>query len=435
MSFRIQKGILLGYTPDAGETEVIIPEGVTCIDSYAFKQNQSITRVVIPKSVRIIFRQAFMGCSSLVEVCIPETVTKIEFEAFEETPWLKNYPDNFVIVGNHILLRYKGDEKNVIIPEGIKTIGEFSFRNCESIQHVDIPDTVTSIGRGAFAYCKNLQEIVFSENIKFIGMDAFYCCSSLEKVSFPNTDIQIQLEAFLHTSFLENYLEEFVIVGDGLLLQYKGTEKSLTIPKQVKIIEEGAFSYCSNLIEVVIPEGVKKLENRAFYQCHNIQSITIPKSITSFGKVAFSACSKIDTVQIGENKLHLQPITFLRCKTDVSTVLNALFSGQFDTITKSSIKYPTILDYFIVSGSPEAETYIRENINCFMDYFIEQGDKNHITLIMESTDFLTAENIDDMIDYAIDIGQEKNSFEIQLLLTDYKANHFGFADLAQRFKL
>ena len=64
-------------------TSVVIPEGVTSIDNWAFQGCESLTRVVIPEGVTSIGESAFEGCSSLTSVVIPEGVTSIGDDAFQ----------------------------------------------------------------------------------------------------------------------------------------------------------------------------------------------------------------------------------------------------------------------------------------------------------------------------------------------------------------
>ena len=78
-----------------------------------------------------------------------EAKRKVEAEA----RWLEA---NFTIVGN-VLKKYKGVDENVVIPDGIKSIGEYAFNNNKNLKSVIIPNGVTSIGSKAFAGCDVLR--------------------------------------------------------------------------------------------------------------------------------------------------------------------------------------------------------------------------------------------------------------------------------------
>ena len=63
-------------------TELIIPNTVTSIGSYAFDGCSGLTKVTIPNSVTSIGWRAFLDCSGLTEVTIGNSVTSIERAAF-----------------------------------------------------------------------------------------------------------------------------------------------------------------------------------------------------------------------------------------------------------------------------------------------------------------------------------------------------------------
>ena len=70
-------------------TELVIPEDVTKINSYAFYGCTGLTSVTIPNSVTSIGSYAFRGCSSLTSITIPNSVISIGYYAFESCTGLK----------------------------------------------------------------------------------------------------------------------------------------------------------------------------------------------------------------------------------------------------------------------------------------------------------------------------------------------------------
>jgi hypothetical protein len=66
-------------------TDLVIPHGITEINSYAFKNCDSITSVAIPEGVTNIYAQAFDSCINLIRISIPESTTSISSGAFNNT--------------------------------------------------------------------------------------------------------------------------------------------------------------------------------------------------------------------------------------------------------------------------------------------------------------------------------------------------------------
>ncbi len=141
----------------------------TIIGASAFSKCEALTNISIPKSVESIKRNAFKNCKLLSKVEIGSKVTRIEDNAFYHTPWLENYPDDFVIVGDNNLICYKGDETDIIIPDGVKRISGVFIRG-KNVESVYVPDTVTFIEFAAFNNRDIAITIQFGdEDIEFSG--------------------------------------------------------------------------------------------------------------------------------------------------------------------------------------------------------------------------------------------------------------------------
>ena len=93
---------------DTEITNLIIPNSVTSIGSYAFDGCSGLTSVTIPNSVTSIGNYAFSGCSGLTSVTIPNSVTSIGAEAFRACSGLTS----------------------VTIPNSVTSIGGYVFSGC-----------------------------------------------------------------------------------------------------------------------------------------------------------------------------------------------------------------------------------------------------------------------------------------------------------------
>ena len=166
---------------------------------------------------------------------------------------------NFEITPDGVLERYRGHDVHVVIPEGVKAIGEAAFVDMKGVERMlledeeydapemetlTIPEGVESIRYYAFAYCMNLKEVRIADSVVSIGGRAFEGCESLKKVELPNGLGEIGE----YTFFL---CEEL---------------KAIRIPDSVRHIRKGAF-YGSSLGRVSFPEGLESIEKEAFTGC------------------------------------------------------------------------------------------------------------------------------------------------------------------------
>ena len=160
--------------------------------------------------------------------------------------------------------------ESVTIPDSVTSIGVSAFFDCQSLASVTIPDSVTSIGEGAFYYCQSLASVTIPDSVTSIGGHAFDGCQSLTSVTIPDSVTSIGLLAFSGTPWLSNYPDDFVIVGNNILIGYKGSDTSVTIPNSVTSIGGAAFYGCTSLTNVTIPDSVTNIGDAAFSGCNSV---------------------------------------------------------------------------------------------------------------------------------------------------------------------
>lgn len=126
---------------------------------------------------------------------------------------------------------------NDSVSDGIVPENLFYLKN--DLEDIEIPDTVNTIGKFSFART-GISEITVPENVETISFGAFYHCENLEKVTIPDSVKVIESNAFAKTPWLENWMEngegDYLIVGDGILLAYKGDKDNFTMPENVKYV-------------------------------------------------------------------------------------------------------------------------------------------------------------------------------------------------------
>ena len=178
--FEVSKtGVLEKYI--GNEANVVIPDSIIAINSWAFDSNTSVESVVIPDGVLFIGQYAFSGCENLVSVTIPGSVFSIGRSAFYNSKQLKN----------------------VTIGDGVLYVENDAFSNCESIEEITIPDSVIGISGSAFWGCKSLKTVNFGSGLKFIQDYAFQSCDQLTNVSIPENVIYLGKGNFSYRTTVE----------------------------------------------------------------------------------------------------------------------------------------------------------------------------------------------------------------------------------------
>lgn len=118
---------------------------------------------------------------------------------------LYHYPDSYPVsaIGDGAFEDCE-TVKELILPEGLRSVGKEAFYYCKNLEKVIIPDSVTTIGDGAFASCWSLSDIRLPEGLTSIGYAVFIACHSLTAIHIPDTVTSIGESAFYGCDTLEN---------------------------------------------------------------------------------------------------------------------------------------------------------------------------------------------------------------------------------------
>ena len=324
------------------ETDVVIPEGITCIDNYAFKNYCNIRSITIPDGVKV-GDFAFSKCNGLTSIIIPKTVTSIGVGAFSEC----------------------GSLTNITLPDGLTDIGDGAFCECSSLTSLTIPEGVANIGENTFGYCSNLRSITLPRGINNIGDYAFVNCSSLIDVTIPDGVTNIGNHAFSDCSSLTgiNIPESMTKIGESVFSRCRSLT-SIKIPENVKSIGSEAFSGCTNLKNVIIPESVISIGDRAFLSCSSLTNIMIPQGVSSIGDYSFLNCSSLEKAVFPESVTSIGRYAVNNISNN-NTIY--VFPGSFADSYFSSYKGKTYLYY---DGASD-EKYINAKYESIV---IKQGD-------------------------------------------------------------
>lgn len=164
---------------------------------------------------------------------------------------------------------------DVVIPDGVFSIDDDVFRNCEEITSVVIPDSVKYIKEGAFYNCTKLKTVTMSKNILSIGEDAFGNCHSLKKVYIQD------LSSWCTANFygVNNPLS----YGKRLYINNNRIGNNLIIPEGTNKINSNAFYGCEDIESITVPSSVIKIRDNAFKECHGIRFLSVCSSLERIG--------------------------------------------------------------------------------------------------------------------------------------------------------
>ena len=139
----------------------------TCIMPY-------VSKVIVGTGIKNVGGYAFGGDTGLKEIILPNSITSI----------------------NEYSFMYCTNLSNITIPEKVTNIGVQAFYACKNLKEIILPNSITSINKNSFTYCTNLSSITIPEKVTNIGVQAFYGCTNLIKVKILATDTTVRTDAF-----------------------------------------------------------------------------------------------------------------------------------------------------------------------------------------------------------------------------------------------
>lgn len=216
--------------------EVVEDHPVTAVTNGAFA-GLSIAAAELPEGLVSIGKDAFRQ-SSVTSVQLPDSLTEIGEAAFSECTLLEE----------------------VRFGTGLKALPADLFAGCVSLKEALLPEALVSVGEDCFFRCKALRRVTLPETLRRIDPFAFASAGGAElSFAIPAEVAEIGAGAFRGTAWLDGKAEEFVIVGDGVLIRYNGESDTVTVPAGIKYLSD-AFSGTA-VKSVVIPAGVRECEN------------------------------------------------------------------------------------------------------------------------------------------------------------------------------
>ena len=212
----------------------------------------------------------------------------VEVMVQEETylRWELNWDDTVTIIGMNQLSDFDG---RIVIPETIAghtvtEIGLAAFEENSDILSVSLPESIRAVKGFAFRNCVNLSEINFPESLEEIGGFAF-AATSLTSVTLSENLLSLGHNAFSYSDVRDlkidsPYLSD-VFGQNGADAFYKCEELETIDLVNIPDIGQGMFSGCISLTNVSFPESLQRIDAYAFKNCISLEKISFEKFLVN----------------------------------------------------------------------------------------------------------------------------------------------------------
>ena len=336
-------GYIFGYTE---KTSSSVPSGTTYQYSYNSYSTtyysyyyipSTITKVSVTDTTEIPYR-AFYNCSKITEIILCDRVESIEDYAFYNCGIVNSSTEDMVI-SNHVLIAYKGNESNVIIPDGIKLIAPRAFYENKKVGTVTLADETNYIGACAFYNCTSM----------LVNVPRISGTLTIESGGFANTASVKYLDKSSYTNGNDTYYYTIDGEGNAVIVGCSTTSTNITLPNTlggytVTTVGYKGMANCTTLTGVTIPNNIVKLDLYAFAGCTGLDTATIPATCVYVGEYAFAGCTSMTSVVIAEGVTYLGNNCFENCTslTEIVVPDSCIYLGEYALYNCVSLESATI---------------------------------------------------------------------------------------------
>ena len=380
--------------------DVIIPDGITEVDEFAFCGYKGIRSLIIPASIKNIWRAAFSSCINLKMVKVKGT-NPIQMDNEYDSPFSSISPSAKLVVPKGTIRTYVATPKwrecfGEIVEEDNEENEIISFvdPNVESICKANWDSngdgklskeevaavTDTSFGKKfRKSSIEIFPEFKYFTGLTYIGNEAFEKCSKLSFINLPPNIKTIGGQAFKECGFT------FLSISEGVeTIGYQAFSgcplNTIVIPESVNSISSdypfprfltkisisqgNAYYECPyNSLCIVrkdsktvifgtnnskIPYGVLHIGANSFHGATELTNISIPNSVLTIDKDAFYNCNKLESVDFSVGLTTIGESAFNNCSNLVSAKLpvglTTIGESAFGNCTSlSEMQFPNTL--------------------------------------------------------------------------------------------
>ena len=363
---------------------IVLPDGLQTMNSYVFQGCTSLRSITV--NVSSIPYDAFYNCTFLSNINFGSNVTRIESEAFRGTAIVNLViPDTVTYIGSNAFTGCN-KLKTAVIANSVTYLGSSAFTSCTSLESLVIGNGVTTIQSSLCSGCTSLKSVHIGAGVTSFpypgictmqsGYWKYYSSGSYSYVDQPNIVRGWSNESFSGCINLETitidesnttFYDGRAAGGGNCVIQRTGNGNSLimgcktsvipsscqiismtaferlpgltsiNIPADVRTIEQFAFLYCPDLVDVTFADGssLQLIGQYSFYRCSKINEIHIPDRVTQIAQRAFAYDTGLVQVTFGSRLATISEYAFMGC-TGLSSItlpksITSLATGVFQS--------------------------------------------------------------------------------------------------------
>lgn len=336
----------------SGVEIVDLPDSVKFIGISAFNSCDYLEKVVIPNKIKKLEFGTFLHCVRLADIELGNNLEEIDGNCFETCVNLKeiNLPNSLLVIGENAFNGCCRLEK-LFIPKDVEIIGEGAFSACDLLRQVIvdennkyytsydgclynsektiliyvpqgisgkvvIPEGVKNIGESAFYKREEIVEICLPKSVEKIGNYAFAACINLDKISIERGVRKIGRNIVLGTKYesnINNYYDGILYIGEYAVDNNRNLPAVVRIKDGTSLIADSTCERNQDIETIYIPESLRIIGDSAFYSCNKLKNIKWGGNIEYIDQFAFAYSERFNNVYLNNANIKVHASSFSGC--------------------------------------------------------------------------------------------------------------------------
>ena len=308
-----------------------VPDGITMLNNEAFMGCRDLRSITIPGSIKNIYDRAFANCDTLRNIMVnrdnpPELIEnafdKATYERarlFVKTPdnyknhkiWGKFTKENVTTRSKYYLTFYINDTINRRDSIYVGATIDESFRNYKpdlsdgdifSGWNKEVPILMPSDNIQIYGYISKKKKEGFfiyhlqpAEDKNGKGLLDRATLIGVDTMAISENDKDLIIPNYIEDKDKNDNIKKYSVTAIGVRAfanyKYRNRIETITLPKDIAVVDTAAFKGCQQMWQVKNFEGIKHVSNSTFYNCSNLTDITLSKDVTIIDTLAFYGCS------------------------------------------------------------------------------------------------------------------------------------------------
>lgn len=295
-----------------GIEEIILPDTVTALEAYAFKDCSDLRSITFGSGLKRVGNYAFQGCPNLEKVIFPDSVMAIGCDLFGENETITEVNIPADVMEMFGTIASVNECPNLVVTVTAETLGYYSAASASLPVNI-LPNTsgtvITPVDEIAHENSeKEVLETIDDPDEDPVDTDTFVSKKDTTEESLfevepigANTCAVIGCSSESDVIVVPDTIQGMTVIRIASRAFENSSAVAISIPDTVTYIESYAFSKCKKLETIELSRFLEKVGELVFNECPSLEKILFPGGMTEFEGTPIGRCASLQLVYIPDS--------------------------------------------------------------------------------------------------------------------------------------